>query len=255
MDRECRLNLKSILLVEDEPTTGSWNMAVDDALLDSSLPQDTAVLRLYRWSPACLSLGYFQSSKDRETHQESMATDCVRRASGGGAILHDQELTYSFIFPATSLSSAQISGIYDLFHDSLISVLQELGVPAVKCIAPPTVDRNDQPFLCFLRRSSGDVLLHDAKIIGSAQRRNKTHVLQHGSILLRQSEFSPELPGILELVDVDLTSLSWVKDWLEKLTLRLQCQLTKHSLSHDQLKVAHKIEIDRFLNPNWLHKR
>lgn len=255
MDRDCRLNLKSILLVEDEPTTGSWNMAVDDALLDSALPEDTAVLRLYRWSPACLSLGYFQSSQDRATHQDSIAADCVRRASGGGAILHDQELTYSFIFPAGNLSSTQISGIYDLFHDSLISILQKLGIPAVKCIDPPTVDRNDQPFLCFLRRSSGDVLLHEAKIIGSAQRRNKTHVLQHGSILLKRSPFSPELPGILELVDVDLTSLSWVNDWLENLTHRLQCQLTKHSLSRDQLKAAHKIETDRFLNPNWLLKR
>jgi lipoate-protein ligase A len=230
-------------------------MAVDDALLDSALPEDTAVLRLYRWSPACLSLGYFQSSQDRATHQDSIAADCVRRASGGGAILHDQELTYSFIFPASNLSSTQISGIYDLFHDSLISVLQKLGIPAVKCMDPPTVDRNNQPFLCFLRRSSGDVLLHEAKIIGSAQRRNKTHVLQHGSILLKRSPFSPELPGILELVDVDLTSLSWVNDWLENLTHRLQCQLTKHSLSHDQLKAAHKIETDRFLNPNWLHKR
>ena len=255
MDRDCRLNLKSILLVEDEPTTGSWNMAVDDALLDSALPEDTAVLRLYRWSPACLSLGYFQSSQDRATHQDSIAADCVRRASGGGAILHDQELTYSFIFPAGNLSSTQISGIYDLFHDSLISILQKLGIPAVKCMDPRTVDRNNQPFLCFLRRSSGDVLLHEAKIIGSAQRRNKTHVLQHGSILLKRSPFSPELPGILELVDVDLTSLSWVNDWLENLTHRLQCQLTKHSLSHDQLKAAHKIETDRFLNPNWLHKR
>jgi len=230
-------------------------MAVDDALLDSALPEDTAVLRLYRWSPACLSLGYFQSSQDRATHQDSIAADCVRRASGGGAILHDHELTYSFIFPASNLSSTQISGIYDLFHDSLISVLQKLGIPAVKCIDPPTVDRNDQPFLCFLRRSSGDVLLHEAKIIGSAQRRNKTHVLQHGSILLKRSPFSPELPGILELVDVDLTSLSWVNDWLENITHQLQCQLTKHSLSHDQLKAAHKIETDRFLNPNWLHKR
>ncbi|MBA60929.1 MAG: hypothetical protein CMJ76_01055 [Planctomycetaceae bacterium] len=255
MDKDRRLNLKSILLVENAPTTGSWNMAVDDALLDSTLPTQTAILRFYRWAPACLSLGYFQSSQQRQDHPESSDIDCVRRASGGGAIIHDQELTYSFVFPSLGLTSSEISGVYDLFHDSLISVFEKLGIHAGKCLDPSKVDIKNQEFLCFLRHSSGDVLLNNAKIVGSAQRRNRNQVLQHGSILLKKSKFAPELPGILELTGVDLTSLSWVNDWLEELTRRFRCQLSNYALSHSQLKAAHKIEANRFLNPDWLDKR
>lgn len=230
-------------------------MAVDDALLDSVLPEQTAILRLYRWNPACLSLGYFQASEKRESHPSSKKSDCVRRASGGGAILHDQELTYSFLFSTREMTNAQINGVYDLIHDSLINVFKTLDIPAIKCVDPPKTDREQEPFLCFLRRSPGDVLLKNAKIVGSAQRRNKTQVLQHGSILLKQSNLAPELPGILELCNIDLDSLNWVGKWLEELKSIFQCQLSNYSLTHEQLKHAHKIEARRFLNPDWLLKR
>ena len=230
-------------------------MAVDDALLDSTLPEGTAILRLYRWAPACLSLGYFQSFKQRKDHHKSSHIDCVRRASGGGAIIHDQELTYSFVFPSQELTSSDISGVYDLFHDSLISVFEKLGINAAKCVEPTASTVDQQAFLCFLRHASGDVLLNDVKIVGSAQRRNKNQVLQHGSILLRKSDFAPELPGIFELMDIDLTALTWVSDWLEDLATRFECKLSNYSLSQNQLKAAHKIEETRFLNPDWLQRR
>ena len=230
-------------------------MAVDDALLDCVLPEQTAILRLYRWTPACLSLGYFQTSEERKSYPGSKNSDCVRRASGGGAILHDQELTYSFVFSTQGLTNAQINGVYDLIHDSLISVFEAFDIPAIKCVDPPKVDRAQEPFLCFLRRSTGDVLLNNAKIVGSAQRRNKTQVLQHGSILLKQSDLTPELPGILELSKIDLDSMNWIASWLEKLKSMFRCQLSNYSLTHEQLKHAHKIEASRFLNPDWLLKR
>jgi lipoate-protein ligase A len=255
MDRSNGLTLKSIRLVKDQPTTGSWNMAIDDALLAEQLPPETAILRLYRWSPATLSLGYFQLLEDREAHQDSQQLDCVRRASGGGAILHDQELTYSFVFPSSGLSANEISDVYDLFHDSLISVFQSRGINAQKCTNPPEMTQSGKPFLCFQRRSSGDILLNDYKIVGSAQRRNRHQVLQHGSILLRQSSYAPELPGILELTNIDLTSLDWLTDWLQELSCRLNSQLSNYTLTHECLKTAHKIEADKFLNDQWTHKR
>ncbi len=255
MDRDCGLNLKSILLVEDQPTTGSWNMAIDDALLNADLPAQTAVLRLYQWKPACTSLGYFQPLQQRQSHQASAHTDCIRRASGGGAIVHDHELTYSFVFPLHQLTSAQISGVYDLFHDSLIRLFQGLGISATKCVDPPAVPKGEQPFLCFQRRAPGDVLIHQFKVVGSAQRRNRTHVLQHGSILLKQSTAAPELPGILELTHVDLTSLDWVTNWLADLSDIFQCQISSYSLTYEQLKMADKVEKERFLNQKWLQRR
>ncbi len=255
MDRVNGLEIDTILLIDDEPTTGAWNMAVDDALLETPLAPRTAVLRLYRWSPACLSLGYFQAVEQRVTHTGSRELECVRRTSGGGAILHDQELTYSFIFPSDGLNTTQINAVYDVFHDSLTKVLQSMGIDASKCQNPPVVPAKEKPFLCFLRRSDGDVILDDYKIVGSAQRRSRQQVLQHGSILLQQSQWASELPGILELSHVDLTSLEWVGDWLELLTQAFDCKLSSYSLSHGQLKSAHKTESNKFLNPDWTNKR
>ena len=255
MDRSNGLEIDTILLIEDEPTTGAWNMAVDDALLETPLTPGTAVLRLYRWSPACLSLGYFQSVQQRLSHLDSRELECVRRTSGGGAILHDQELPYSFLFSSDGLNATQIHALYDVFHDSLIRVLREMGIQATKCQNPTVIPAKEKPFLCFLRRSAGDVLLDDYKIVGSAQRRSREQVLQHGSILLQQSQWASELPGIFELSQVDLTSLQWVGNWLDLLNQEFHCKLSSYSLSHGQLKSAHKTESKKFLNPDWTNKR
>ena len=89
--------------------TGSapWNMAVDQALLESVDKTQVPVIRFYQWESPALSLGYFQKMADRELHPASRDADCVRRATGGGAILHDRELTYSVALPfAASATSA-----------------------------------------------------------------------------------------------------------------------------------------------------
>ena len=83
-------------LILDPPADGLWNMALDEALLELAGESGIPTLRLYRWQPATLSLGYFQPYQDRESHPPSTTCPVVRRSSGGGAILHDRELTYSF---------------------------------------------------------------------------------------------------------------------------------------------------------------
>jgi len=82
-------------LIVDRPAPGAWNMAVDEALLDAAVEQGVAALRFYQWSEPTLSLGYFQRHADRDSHAASHDCTLVRRQSGGGAILHDRELTYS----------------------------------------------------------------------------------------------------------------------------------------------------------------
>src|SRR5688500_20216584 len=88
-------------LLLDVPAPGAWNMAVDEALLESAALENRCTLRFYRWSEPTLSLGYFQRYEDRRQHAASLSCACVRRASGGGAILHDHELTYSLAVPPT----------------------------------------------------------------------------------------------------------------------------------------------------------
>src|SRR5687767_6703039 len=86
-------------LIIDPPAEGSWNMAVDEALLESAADSGEITLRFYEWSRATLSLGYFQSHAERSGHTASLACPMVRRSTGGGAIVHDQELTYSLVVP------------------------------------------------------------------------------------------------------------------------------------------------------------
>jgi hypothetical protein len=88
-----------IRLIIDPPQNGAWNMAVDEALLLDAIEDGSATLRFYQWSEPTLSLGYFQRYADRNQHHASRNCAIVRRQSGGGAILHDRELTYSLVLP------------------------------------------------------------------------------------------------------------------------------------------------------------
>ena len=192
-------------LIIDEPASGSWNMALDEALLESAGTNKRATLRFYRWSEPTLSLGYFQRLEDRHQHVASRDCALVRRGSGGGAILHDHELTYSFVAPVTDRVGANVEQLYDVFHETLVEELSSRGVRATLCESPSKVPRDEELFLCFQRRSIGDVLFADSKICGSAQRRHQGAVLQHGSLLLEASPCAPELPGIREVSGVIIT--------------------------------------------------
>ena len=87
-------------VIIDEPAPGVWNMAVDHALLETANATGLISLRFYAWSQPTLSLGYFQSRSHRQQHSASLACPLVRRSTGGGAIVHDQEITYSLCVPS-----------------------------------------------------------------------------------------------------------------------------------------------------------
>src|SRR5271169_4762547 len=86
-------------LLVDPPASGAWNMAVDEALVDDAAARHACWLRFYGWSEPTLSLGYFQGYEERLAHRPSRQCPVVRRPSGGGAILHDVEITYSLAIP------------------------------------------------------------------------------------------------------------------------------------------------------------
>jgi lipoate-protein ligase A len=180
------------------PSAGAWNMAVDEALLETADVDRIAALRFYAWAEPTLSLGYFQPSADRHQHLASLECPLVRRSSGGGAILHDQELTYSFAMPIERQSAADATRLSLSIHEALTTALKRLGISAQLCQKTGPC-KAEQPFLCFARRAVGDLLVDDCKIAGSAQRRRRGAILQHGSVLLATSRFAPELPGLLDL--------------------------------------------------------
>ncbi len=193
--------MDSFRLIDDPPLPGPFNMAVDQVLLEECGASGQATLRLYRWQPATLSLGYFQPLSARADHLPSLDLDVVRRATGGGAIVHDRELTYSLVVPLNDRWSVRHSELYDLVHEAIIECLGEWGAACTAWCEDGSsqVAPGPKAFLCFQRRSPGDLVLDGFKVCGSAQRRDRRALLQHGSILLRQSSHAPELPGVADL--------------------------------------------------------
>ena len=248
-------DMEKLRLIIDPPASGAWNMAVDESLLQSASEQGIATLRFYQWQPATLSLGYFQKSANRVLHEPSEACDLVRRASGGGAILHHHELTYSYAFPVENPRSERVTSLFDQFHEALIRCLGQLGVESHLYGNPKHEQGSEKPFLCFQRRSSVDVIVDGYKVCGSAQRRGKNAVLQHGSVLVNRSEYAPELPGLNDLGASKLTLTSLTNAWLEELSPVLGVSYDPAELSDQEKESAISISTQKFGNSTWSHKK
>lgn len=185
------------LIVEPLPLSGPRNMAIDEVLLEAVAAGAAATFRVYRWSEATISLGYFQ----RETPEidpggRFYGLPAVRRLSGGGAILHHREVTYSCCIPATHPLAAEPTVLYEEIHRRVQETLTGFGA----AVQPRGEhEGSDKPFLCFARGDRRDLVRDGFKVVGSAQRRRRGAILQHGSILLRRSPLLPEFPGLFDL--------------------------------------------------------
>lgn len=174
-------------LIESPPSNGAWNMAFDEALLEAvGAGESLPVLRLYDWQPPCLSLGHAQSFSDVDVR--ALASRCwevVRRPTGGKAILHTDELTYSIIAP---LSEPRVSGgvleSYATLSRALLRALELLGLsPRADAQYPLPAGSKGGP-VCFQVPSNYEITVDGKKIIGSAQARRREGVLQHGALPL-----------------------------------------------------------------------
>lgn len=190
------------VIIETEPYSGEWNMAVDEALLETAISTGQATLRWYRWDEPTVSLGYFQKFDELAADAVLSQLPMVRRLTGGGAILHDDEWTYSVALPAAQRLFEQPQQLYDIIHGNVSAGLNDLGVPVA--FRGTTLKRPDEPLLCFQRQDSHDVTLHGRKVLGSAQRRRRGAILQHGSLLIRASRLANDVPGITDLCRVSL---------------------------------------------------
>ncbi len=176
-------------ILQDPPLRGAVNMARDEALLHRvGRGASPPTVRFYQWDPPTISLGYFQKYAEFEALPPPAGElDVVRRQTGGGAILHDRELTYSITVPT---GHALLAGgplkLYELAHDALIDALDGLEVSAARSGTTDGSSAGRGPFFCFARRHALDVLIGDDKLAGSAQRRTRHAVLQHGSIVLER---------------------------------------------------------------------
>jgi lipoate-protein ligase A len=185
------------VIIDSTPNSGRWNMAVDEVLLQSAIASNLASLRFYQWSVPTVSLGYFQDPTELQGHSDWAALPVVRRLSGGGAIIHDQESTYSVTLPSSQRLFRQPQELYDIVHQGLSQGLHEMGF-IVQCRGQ-ALKRPDEPLLCFRRQNVHDIVFAGQKVVGSAQRRRRGAILQHGSLIRHASTFALEIKGLEQL--------------------------------------------------------
>ncbi len=177
--------------------SGAENMAMDDALLQRAARTGECVLRVYTWTRPTLSLGRNQAARGRidPLRAATLGVDIVRRPTGGRALLHHREVTYSVTAPLERDASAR--AWYDAIGGVLLDALLGLGVPAR--LAMPS-GRTPLPHTaaCFQRPDAGEIVVHGRKLVGSALLRREGGLLQHGSILLEDDQ-----PMLTELLPPD----------------------------------------------------
>jgi lipoate-protein ligase A len=176
-------------------------MAADEVMLQSA-EGGIASLRFYTWSEPTLSLGYFEPEASHNADPMLAGLRLVRRPSGGATILHHHELTYALALPAGSPWQSRESWVCR-FHHAIGQALEKLGVHAR--LAGCSDEQKLGELLCFQHQTAGDLLIGPHKVVGSAQRRRRGALMQHGSILLRKSPHTPTVPGINDLARIDLS--------------------------------------------------
>lgn len=171
-------------IIPYETRTGKENMQIDSDLLDFAIKNELKepIFRLYGWKPACVSLG--RNQKDDFLDYELLKSkniDVVRRLTGGRALLHDNEITYSFICPESFLQNgSHIVSSYKEISQILIDKFKKLGIDLDFGASKPIKTGFDY---CMLISTGADLCYKEKKLIGSAQCRSHGYILQHGSIL------------------------------------------------------------------------
>lgn len=236
---------------------GAHNMAADEVLLEAAVA-GLASLRLYSWSSATVSLGYFQTTRSR-LDERLAELPYIRRPSGGMTLVHHHELTYAVALPAAApwQSKADRPWLCRM-HDIIADALRGLGVATAAACATPRLRSGlarKASSLCFQHVTTGDLLLAEAKVVGSAQRRQRGALLQHGAILLAASPHAPDVAGILELtgrrLDVaevaDALTQSWTRNTGWRLAAANWSGVEQHRVD--------ELVLTKYGRPTWNDRR
>ncbi len=197
-------------LIPYEVRTGSENMQIDSDLLNQAILMQSQepVFRLYGWSPACVSLG--RNQKDDFIDYDFLKSkniDVVRRLTGGRALLHDDEITYSFVCPVSYLKNGDnVTQSYKEISQFLIDKFKKLDIELTFGSEKPVHTKFDY---CMLISTGADLCYNGKKLIGSAQCRKEGYILQHGSILY---DYNTALLQEIFKEHVDASSIISIKD-------------------------------------------
>ena len=232
------IRFSKIRVLETGYNNAAFNMAIDEALIENI--GDVPILRIYGWSPGAVSIGYFQSIQEEVDLEKcsKIGVDVVRRLTGGGAVLHEFELTYSFI---TKQYPQNIMESYSWICEAIVVSINRLGF-----------DANFIPL--------NDIVVKGKKVSGSAQTRRKGVLLQHGTVLLGVDVDKMfcvlKVPSeklkdkIIKDVKERVTSLSGIT--FEEMTSSLK---SSFATKFDAKLLADAMSTDEIIRASWLAER
>jgi len=173
-------------LLIDQPSPGAWNMAVDRAIqLEHATSRSPATLRIYAWSAPTLSLGRFQQISSIDFHACARSgIDVVRRPTGGRAVFHCDEVTYSVIAGTLDGIPKGVRESYHYFASVLSAAFENIGITVDQAGGIEHKQHQSKPSACYLQLQSADISAGARKLCGSAQVWHAQTVLQHGSFVL-----------------------------------------------------------------------
>ncbi|HDS09347.1 MAG TPA: lipoate--protein ligase family protein [Firmicutes bacterium] len=192
------------IFFDEIPSSPFRNMSVDESLLINYIRNERPepLLRLYKWKPASISIGYFQKAAEINLQKcEEEKIGFIRRPTGGRSVLHDEEITYAFIGGFEDIFQGQnLIQIYSIISKALVTGLRKSGFE-VEFKKPDQTSSNYQTkVLCFDAVTSYEITLNDKKVVGSAQVRKKNAFLQHGSIILHLNK--KKVAKLLEIKNI-----------------------------------------------------
>lgn len=215
--------MKSWRWIESLAYDGATNMAIDQTLLECAEIFGKPTMRVYRWFPYCLSLGYHQSDNIIDMDAcRNRHVDVVRRPTGGRAVFHAEEVTYAVVVPQNaSIFQHTVSAVYNLINRALLKGIQNLGIPAK--FEKRSLDfhhhyKELSSVSCFSAAARFEIVVGGKKLIGSAQRNLSGGLLQHGSILTGSAHL--DFPQFLKDIGNDVRHR--MKEKLRDSTITLQ---------------------------------
>jgi lipoate-protein ligase A len=242
-----------------ETCDGPGNMALDEALLDAVADDPShAIARTYGWTEPTLSLGYFQAILEAEADPRWNNVAIVRRPTGGGALWHEHEVTYAVVIPAAHPLARPSEKLYQAIHAAVVERLRRRGFDtALRGDITAGVDfPNLRPFLCFTDRDRADIVDKGVmKVMGSAQRRRRGAVLQHGSLLIHASETTPELGGLLGPRAGAFSTIEWSRLLESAITDALGLDGNAGRLDARALERAAELREQVYTREAWTRRR
>jgi lipoate-protein ligase A len=226
-------------------------MAFDEVLLEAAAA-GTASLRFYGWNEATVSLGYFQPERLRHSDSQLAGLPFVRRPTGGATLVHHHEVTYGLALPAGTPWQTGESWLYRM-HGIISAALSTLGAPA--SLHAASERSHFSGVLCFQHFASGDLLIGPAKVVGSAQRKQRGALLQHGSILLARSPYAPVLAGIQELTGISLTVAEICAALAREFACRTGWNLVSADWRAQERQRAEELARMKYSHDSWNRKR